>query len=122
MPATATTPSSGAERDPPDRPLILLWIGVLLPPASWILDLLTRYGLIRNANIHDRHWPLTVATAVCVALLLVGAGLCWRARRQGTTGERATLAAWGLAMAAFFLLLILAQAFPVLVIGPREIT
>jgi hypothetical protein len=34
----------------------------------------------------------------------------------------ATLALWGLAFAAFFALLILANTFPAFVLGPRDLT
>jgi hypothetical protein len=36
--------------------------------------------------------------------------------------ELRTVARWGLALAAFFLLLVAAEAFPVLVLAPHEIT
>jgi hypothetical protein len=109
----------------PDRGLIRLWIGVLLPPASWVADLLARYLMIRYANSHDLRWPLHVPTVVCLTLLLVGAWLCWRERRQALSQSqkpRATLAAWGLALAAYFLLLILTQAYPAFALSVREIT
>ena len=63
-----------------------------------------------------------VAEVALAVMLLVGAALCWRAHREASHEAPATLARWGLALAAFFLLLILAQAFPTLQLGPREIT
>jgi hypothetical protein len=102
-------------------PLARAWVGVLLPPISWLADFLVRYTVVRFANIHDLRWPMTVSTIAAIGLLLLGVGLCWRARRQAPPSA-ATLANWGLGLAAFFLLLILAQAFPTLVLSPREIT
>jgi uncharacterized iron-regulated membrane protein len=92
--------------------------------------------LIRYTNVHDRRWPLHVPTAVCLAVAILGGAICWRARREvqkargepnGDGEETAreavgTLALWGLALAAYFLLLILAQAYPAFVLSPREIT
>lgn len=108
--------------DRADRSPLRLWIGVLLPPIGWMSDFLVRYFVIRFANIHDRRWPMTLATAGGLVLLLAGAALCWRALRGANREAPATLARWGLGLAAFFLLLILAQAFPTLELGPREIT
>jgi hypothetical protein len=125
MPTAATTTNAAASAIAP-RPataLVRVWFGVLLPPASWVADFLTRYLLIRYSNISDRRWPQRVPTVICVALLLLGAALCRRARRDAAPGsDVATLALWGLGLAAFFLLLLLAQAYPSFVLGVREIT
>jgi hypothetical protein len=119
-------PSSGTEATRPDRALVRLWVGVLLAPASWMADFMVRYLSVRYANIHDRRWPMVTSTAVAVVLLLFGAGLCWhqrqRAARDASSDAARTLATWGLGLAAFFLLLILAQAFPTLVLRAREIS
>jgi|SRR4051794_21694835 hypothetical protein len=119
-------PSTGPEATRPDQALVRLWIGVLLAPASWVADFMIRYLSIRYANVHDRRWPMVTSTAVAVVLVLFGAGLCWRERqragRDASSGSAATLATWGLGLAAFFLLLILAQAFPTLVLRAREIS
>ena len=41
--------------------------------------------------------------------------------RDAATPERKTLAAWGLALALFFFILILCQAFPTLILSPTEL-
>lgn len=125
MPAVLNPPSTGPEATRPDRALIRLWIGVLLAPSSWVADFMIRYLAIRYANIHDRRWPMLTSTVGAIVLLLVGAALCWHERghapREAQSEATRTLATWGLALAAFFLLLILAQAFPTLVLRAREI-
>jgi hypothetical protein len=109
------------------------WLGVLLPPAGWIADFLCSYFVVRFASVHERTWPLWIATAGGVAAVAVGAWLCIQTRLYPATAQGAqrddasarsvrTLAGWGLALAAFFLLLILANAFPLLALGPQEIT
>ena len=115
-------PSTGPHAARPDRALARLWLGVLLPPIAWMADFMIRYFAIRFANIHDRRWPMAASTLGGVALLLVGAALARHAQREAKDDAAATLARWGLGFAAFFLLLILAQAFPTLVLRPREIT
>jgi hypothetical protein len=122
MAATLDPPAAGTEATRPDRALVRVWIGVLLAPISWAADFMTRYLAIRYANIHDRRWPMTVSTVAAVLLLLVGAALCGRERRRAQADTMKTLATWGLGLAVFFLLLILAQAFPTLVLRAREIT
>ena len=135
MSAPAREPDATAAPRPSPS-LVRVWAGVLLAPAAWALDFLARTMFGRFASVHDVRWPLRAMTAVSVALLLLGAWLCWRERRRetrdgdgdGPDGEatarktRAALAAWGLALAAFFLLLVLAQAYPAFVLSAREIT
>jgi hypothetical protein len=132
------TPAAASDGDiqapRPSRALVRLWMGVLLPPASWMVDFLFRYMAVRFANIRNLRWPFRVSTAAALMVLLLGATLCARALRQArrredasqpqsvSRDEIATLAAWGLALAAFFLLLILAQAYPTFVLSVREIT
>jgi hypothetical protein len=133
MTAGAWTDESPAAPEP-GRALVRAWLGVLLPPAGWIADFLCSYFAVRFASVHERTWPLWLATAGGVAAVAVGAALSWEARRGATVpsapGRRddasalsvRSLAGWGLALAAFFLLLILANAYPLLALGPREIT
>lgn len=122
MPATLDPPAAGPEATRPEGALARVWIGVLLAPASWAADFMVRYFAIRYANIHDRRWPMAASTIVALLPLIVGAALCWRERRRAKADTIETLANWGLALAVFFLLLILAQAFPTLVLRAREIT
>jgi hypothetical protein len=137
MPTAATTSSSSSERVTAASPcslLVRVWVGVLLSPAAWIADLLSRYMLIRFVNVHSQRWPLHVCTVISAILLSLGATLCWRAGVRPRAGSAAqhhdaaspesvvALARWGLALAAFFLLLIVAQAFPAFVLNVQEIT
>lgn len=129
MAAAARTSAQSPQAGRPGSALVRLWIGVLLAPAGWLSDFMVRYLVIRYANIHDRRWPMLVSTAGGLALVLTGAWLCWRARAAAEVHAPAAsdqhvahLAVWGLALAVYFLVLILAQATPTLVLGPSEIT
>jgi hypothetical protein len=134
MTSTSMTTTDRTAAPRPARALVGLWVGVLLPPVSWMADFLGRYLMVRFANHHDLRWPFRVSTGLSLALLLLGMVLCRRAlgrARQlmsqgahdpGASPESAaTLAAWGLAMGAFFLLLILAEAYPTFVLTAHEI-
>jgi hypothetical protein len=106
----------------PSGGLIRVWIGVLLPPAAWAIDFMIRTLSVRFVNVHQRRWPLHASTALALAGIAVGVWLCLQARRERGSSSTTELATWGLALAAFFLLLLLAQAFPTFVLAPREIT
>jgi hypothetical protein len=106
----------------PRADLTQVWLAALLPPVAWMVDLLGGYFSIRFVNVHDRRWPLLVWHALALLLVFLGAALCWRAGRRllGSRSTAAAVAGWGLALAAFFFLLILAQAYPALVLSARE--
>jgi hypothetical protein len=110
----------------PDRPpaiLVRTWIGVALPPAGWIADFLVRYSVMRFVSTHGTRWPLHLCTAVGLLCVAGGAALSLATLRSpAPSPELRTVARWGLALAAFFLLLVAAEAFPVLVLAPHEIT
>jgi hypothetical protein len=127
-PAPAPTPAR-AELPRPAR----LWLAVLGSPIAWATDLTLRYGLIRTVSATSRTYLLVVVSAVTLAAVITCAVICHgerrRARADGGDGDdgeparsRRTLATWGLALAAFSGLLILAQAFPDLMLGPRDLT
>lgn len=111
-----------------------LWTGLFLTPGAWIGDLLVRYFLIRWTSHHGVRWPLLASSCFSTVVLLCGAILCWRSlqrargqapSRHGKEGSGDTdsaLAISGLVLAAYFFLLILAQAYPLLVLDAAEIT
>jgi hypothetical protein len=126
---------SNLSTSPPARPpgLVVGWVGALLPPVAWLGDFLLRYFVVRWAHIHDRRWPPQVSAAIAVLLVLLGAALSLRARHAarsvpadgdppGAGSTVATLSSWGLALAAYFLLLVLAETYPTFILTAREIT
>jgi len=106
---------------------VRLWLGVLLPPIGWIIDLLGQYALTRWAYLHARVWPLWVAGAVGLSACGWGAVFAWGARKRqtGSGDDRANhraMAGWGMALAVYFFALILAPSVPLLVLDIRELT
>jgi hypothetical protein len=109
---------------------VRLWAGLLLPPLAWVADLMGRYALVRLASARRIVWPMHVMTAGALVLLGAGAWLCWSERRRFARERTAapldgsaapTVAVWGLALAPFFLLMILAEAVPSFGLGPAEV-
>jgi hypothetical protein len=122
------SPAEGTPRAPVSRgDLVRLWLGLLLPPGSWVFDLLGQYFLTRWANQHARVWPFWLITGAAIGGCAGGALLSWVARRRARARaaerrDHVTMAEWGLALAAYFSLLIAAQAYPVWVLDVRELT
>lgn len=103
--------------------VVRTWIGVTLPAAGWVADFLVRYSVMRFVSAHGTRWPLHVSTAAGAVCVAAGAVLCLASVRSAAASpEIRTVARWGLALSAFFLLLVAAEAFPVLVLPPHEIT
>ena len=111
-----------------------LWIGVLAGPFAWSALLETNYILSYVACEQRQTWMLHLAAAVALALVAGAAALTWRAAPAGLSYERereassdpantATIRArfmaiCGLALCAWFALVIIATEIPALVLHP----
>lgn len=107
------------------RDLAMLWCALLLPPLSWVADFMGRYALSRWTFQHGTTWPLRALTTVTVLSCGLGAILGWYAGRRARAAHsaaRATAATWAIAMAGYFIILILAEFYPVTVLDVRELT
>jgi hypothetical protein len=111
--------------------LLALWAGLLTGPLAWAALLQTNYVLGYVACERRESWMLHLATVV--ALLLVGAAavVAWRAApAMGTDDHESTdprvgsllrarfMATGGLALCAFFTIVILATHVPAVLLHP----
>jgi len=128
--ASSTWPRDSSERW---TRLLALWAGLLAGPLAWAALLQTNYVLSYVACEQRQTWMLYLATAVALALVAGGAAAAWAAAPAPPLGReehedpdphraivlRARfMALGGLAMCAFFAIVILATAIPVLVLHP----
>ena len=111
-----------------------LWIGVLAGPLCWSALLETNYILSYVACEQRQTWMLHLAAAVALMLVASAAALTWWAaphglsyelEREGSTDPVETaivrarfMAIGGLALCAWFALVIIAMEIPVLVLRP----
>ena len=111
-----------------------LWIGMLAGPLAWAALLETNYILSYVACERRQTWMLHLAAAVALALVAGAAVLIWRAAPHGLSYEREReassdpvetaiirarfMAISGLALCAWFGLVIIAMEIPVLVLKP----
>jgi len=111
--------------------LASLWIGVLAGPVLWATNLEVVYALSYNACEQKNAWMLHLSTGVSIALIALAAWNLWRARPEGvddaepSTDPRETavvrarfMTIGGLALCAWFALVILATDIPVMVLKP----
>jgi threonine/homoserine/homoserine lactone efflux protein len=126
-------PSSTSDRGSLDwgPRLARLWIGVLAGPVVWATVYETNYVLSYVACEQRHTWMLHAVTLAGVALIALAALDLWRARPPGfddsepsiepreTAVVRARfMVIGGLAMCAWFALVILATDIPVVVLKP----
>ena len=105
--------------------LAALWAGLLVGPLAWGALLETNYALSYVACEQRHSWMLHVAAGVALVLVGVGAWAAWAARpRAGgeamsTAETRARfMAVGGLALCAWFAVVIAATHIPVLLLNP----
>jgi hypothetical protein len=114
--------------------LAALWIGVLAGPLAWAGLLEANYVLSYVACEQRQTWMLHLATAAALALIALAASMAWRAAPpladDPTTetpsqdpGDTAVIRArfmaiGGLALCAWFAIVIMATEIPALVLKP----
>jgi hypothetical protein len=104
----------------PAGPLVS-WAGVLLGPLAFALDLQLGYSLVYEACERQSMLLLHLVGAGALLVLTAGALAAWRVFRDASEDGRARfLGRLGLLSSAFFLLVLLGQALPRLVLGPCD--
>ena len=111
--------------------LAALWTGVLTGPIVWAANLQVNYTLSYVACEQRHEWMLHLTAAVSITLIALAALTLWRARPPGfDDGEPSAepahtaivrarfMVVGGLALCAWFTLVILATDIPVMVLKP----
>jgi hypothetical protein len=107
-----------------------LWLGLLLPPAAWAIQLQTVY-LTSNYGCHSQDFiPNHVVSVVAILLCLTGGAVSWRnwsksgggwkSEEAGETGRSRFMSILGMLVAGLFTLTIFAQWLPTLVGVPCD--
>ena len=124
MPSSISRPASS------DRTwlLALLWSGLMAGPLAWAALLEVNYVLSYVSCELRTKWMLHASTAVALVLVALGAAAAWRgwtavsadeAGPQDVRVARArNMAIGGLALCAWFALVIVATEIPVMVLRP----
>ena len=111
--------------------LLYLWAGILAGPFAWAALLQTNYVLSYVACEQRQSWMLHLAAAVALVLVGAAAFAAWRAAPALGDEEhqsedpadtpllrRRFMALGGLALCAWFAIVIVATEIPVLVLNP----
>jgi hypothetical protein len=124
MPSSISRPASSDQA----WLLTFLWSGLMAGPFAWAALLEVNYVLSYVSCEVRSKWMLHLSTAVALIIVGLGAVAAWRAWRasaadeagpQDTRVARArTMAVGGLAMCAWFALVILATEIPAVVLRP----
>jgi len=123
--ASSTSPHESSE---PRRQNTAAWVGIAGGPLAWAALLQTNYVLSYVACEQRQSWMLHVATAVALVLVGVAAVAARRASPTQTEGRDESgdvhvqrqrfMALAGLALCAWFAIVILATGIPALVLHP----
>jgi hypothetical protein len=115
----------------PDAPLIRgLWVGLLLAPIAFLINLEVSYALVPTACASRNKLPVHLVQLTCLLLTLYGlltAWRCWKAAGATWPGEAGDplarsrfMAGTGLLVSAMFVLVIVAQWIPIVVLDPCQ--
>jgi hypothetical protein len=107
-----------------------LWGSVLTGPTAWFLSLLANFALAGWSCTRFGKAPLLVVTAIALALSAASGFLAWHVWRQvgveqpgesgGTVAHERSMALAGVLMSGMFIVVIVAQSVPDLMLGGCE--
>ncbi len=104
----------------------LILVGWIVPPVVWLASLQVAYALVPMACRTQRTWPLWLATAVGLALVVASGLFAWRRWRPARLpdDDPATrdgfLAAVGVLLSVECGLVLLAQALALSILHPCD--
>jgi hypothetical protein len=115
---------------PEERHLRALWIGVLLPPVAFLINLEVAYALVPPACSSHNTLPVHLVHLACLLLTLYGlvtAWRCWKDAGSTWPGEAGDplarsrfMAGTGLLVSGMFVLVIVAQWIPSFILDPCQ--
>jgi hypothetical protein len=117
--------------DVPDARVIrALWIGLLVPPAAFLLNLEVAYALVPTACSSSNQLLVHGVHIVCLALAAAGGASAWQVWRSsgktwpgdegGSLGRNRFMAGMGLLTSSLFILVIAAQWIPSFLMNPCQ--
>jgi hypothetical protein len=117
--------------DVPDaRQIRALWIGLLLAPVAFLINLEVAYALVPTACSSRTELPVHLVHIACLLLTLYGLLTAWHAWKltgaawPGSQGDRLArsrfMAGTGILVSAMFVLVIVAQWIPSFVLDPCQ--
>lgn len=117
--------------DVPDaRHILDLWVGLLLAPIAFLIDLEVAYALVPPACSSRNALPVHLVHLACLLLALYGLSTAWRSWKltgatwpgqQGDPLSRSRfMAAIGLLVSAMFALVIVAIWIPSFILDPCQ--
>ena len=96
-----------------------LWVGVVLGPAAWFLDLVVSYAVSPGPHRAGPRALLLPTSGAALLLAAAGAAIGWRNLAATARASRARfLAEAGIVLGALAMLLVVALALPTLVLVP----
>jgi hypothetical protein len=117
--------------DVPDaRQIRALWVGLLLAPVAFLINLEVAYALVPTACASRNGLPVHLVHLACLLLTLYGLLTAWRSWQAvggtwpGEEGDPVArsrfMAGSGLLVSGMFVLVIVAQWIPSLVLDPCQ--
>jgi hypothetical protein len=115
---------------PDARHIRHLWVGLLLAPIAFLINLEVAYALVPTACSSRNELPVHLTHVACLLLTLYGLLTAWRSWQltgaiwPGEAGDPLArsrfMAGTGMLVSAMFLLVIMAQWIPTLVLDPCQ--
>ncbi|MDX6614271.1 MAG: hypothetical protein QOD75_3457 [Blastocatellia bacterium] len=108
-----------------------LWIGVLVPPVVWALQMQINYWAVRGACARGGNLRLYSVTSIALFMIILSGICAWIGARQSNNGERVEwgplvsssrfMFALGLLDCAVFFMAVMAQGIAAVVIHPCQL-
>jgi hypothetical protein len=108
-----------------------LWIGVLVPPLVWALQMQINYWAVRGACVRGSNTRLYAITLVALLLILLSGVCAWLGARRSVAGERVEwgavvsnsrfMLALGLSICAVFFIAVMAQGIAAIIFNPCQL-